>query len=52
MASGLLLLKRLHFHNHSPQQLAIRLAFHQQAADQLGSDDLGRAGKDAVGEMV
>jgi len=28
------------------------LAFHQQAADQLGGDDLGGAGEEALGEMV
>jgi len=43
VAGGLLLVIRLRFHNHAPQQLAIRLALHQQAADQLGGDHLGRA---------
>ena len=35
MAGGVVLGIRLRFHNHAPQQLAIGLAFHQQAADQL-----------------
>ena len=36
---------RHHFHNHAPQQLAIRLAFHQQEADQLMCDHLSGAGE-------
>jgi len=50
MASGLLLGIRLRFHNHAPQQLATFLAFHQQAADELGGDHLGRAGEEALAE--
>ena len=38
MTSEVVLGIRLHFHNHTPQQLAIRLALHKQAADQLGED--------------
>jgi hypothetical protein len=34
------------------QQGAIRLAFHQQAADELGGDRLGRAGEEALGEVL
>ena len=41
MAGGLLLGLRLRLHNHAPQQLAIRLAFHQQAANELGGGHLG-----------
>jgi len=29
---------RLRFHHHAPQQLALGLALHQQAADELGGD--------------
>jgi len=51
VAGGLLLGIRLRFHNDAPQQLANGLAFHQQAADELGGDQLGRAGEEALGEM-
>jgi len=40
---------RLRFHNHAPQQLTIGLAFHQQAADELGGDDLGGASEEDGG---
>jgi len=43
VAGGLLLGIRLRFHNHTPQQLASFLAFHQQAADQLRRNLLGGA---------
>jgi len=36
----------LRFHNHAPQQLVIRLAFHQQAAVELGGEDLGGVGEE------
>jgi len=49
VAGGLLLGIRLRFHNHAPQQLAAFLAFHQQAADELGGDRLGGAGKEGWG---
>jgi len=52
VAGGVVLGIRLGFHNHTPQQLAIRLAFHQQAADQLGGDDFGRAGEEGWGVMA
>ena len=52
MAGRLTLAIRLSFHNHAPQQLAIRLALHQQAADELGGDDLGGAGEEALGEEL
>jgi len=52
VAGGLLLGIRLRFHNHAPQQLATFLAFHQQAADKLGGDDLGRAGEEGWGECL
>jgi hypothetical protein len=46
VAGGLALAIRLRFHNHAPQQLAIGLAFHQQAADEVGCDLLGWAGEE------
>jgi hypothetical protein len=49
VTSGLLLGIRLRFHNHAPEQLAIGLALHQQAADQLGGYMLGGAGEKALG---
>jgi len=52
VAGGVVLRIRLRFHNHAPQQLAIRLALHQQAADQLGGNELGGAGKEGLGERV
>ena len=39
---------RLRFHNRAPQQLAIRLALHQQAADELGGNLLGGAAEDGL----
>ena len=50
VAGGFLLRIQLLFHNHAPQQLTIRLALHQQAADQLGSDQLSWASEEALGE--
>jgi len=50
VAGGLLLGIRLRFHHHTPQQLAIRLAFHQQAADELGCNLLGGAGEEGWGK--
>jgi len=43
VAGGLLLGIRLRFHHHAPQQLPSGLAFHQQATDELGGDQLGGA---------
>jgi len=37
---------------HALQQLATCLEFHQQAADQVGSDDLGGAGVEGWGEVL
>jgi len=48
VAGGLLLGIRLHFHNHTPQQLATFLALHQQAADELRCNLLGGAGEEAL----
>jgi hypothetical protein len=50
VAGRFLLGIRLRFHNHPPQQLAIGLAFHQQAADEVGGDLLGGAGEEGLGE--
>jgi len=50
VAGGLLLGIRLRFHNHTPQKLATFLAFHHQAADQLGCNLLGGAGEEGLGE--
>jgi len=52
VAGGVALGIRLGFHNHAPQQLATFLALHQQAADEVGGDHLGRAGEEGWGEMV
>jgi len=52
VAGGLLLGIRLRFHNHTPQKLATFLAFHQQAADELGCNDLNGAGEVALGEVL
>ena len=52
VAGRLLLGIRLGFHNHAPQEIAIGLAFHQQAADQLGGNLLGGAGEEGLGEAL
>jgi len=52
VAGGLLLGIRLRFHNHAPQQLAIRLPFHQQATDKVGGDELGGAGEEGWREVM
>ena len=50
MAGGVVLRIRLRFHNHAPQQLAIRLVFHQQAADELGGNQLSGAAEEGLGQ--
>jgi len=52
VAGGLLLGIRLRFHKYAPQQLATFLAFHQQAADELGCNLLGGAGEEGWGEVL
>ena len=52
VAGGLALAIRLRFHNHAPQQLPSGLALHQQAADELGGDDLGGAGEEVLGAVL
>ncbi len=41
---------RLGFHHHSPEQAAVLLAFHQQATDELGADQLGRTRENGLRE--
>ena len=50
MASRFTLAIGLRFHNHAPEQLAIPLAPHQQAADQLGGNLLCGAAEETRGE--
>jgi len=50
VAGGLLLGIRLCFHNHTPEQAAVCLAFHQPATDELGGDQFGRVGEEGLGE--
>ena len=50
VAGGFALAIRLRFHNHAPQQLAIGVAFHQQAADKLRCHRLSGAGEEGLGE--
>jgi len=52
VAGGLLLPIRLRFHNHAPQQLAIRLPFHQQAADKLGCDHLSGTSEEGLRKVL
>ena len=52
MASGVVLGIRLRFHNHAPQKVARGLAFHQQATDEVGGDQLGRATEEGVRERL
>ncbi|GDX75096.1 hypothetical protein LBMAG41_01720 [Cyanobium sp.] len=50
VAGGFALAVGLGFHNHTPQQLARGLAFHQQAADEIGGNQLTGAGEEGAGE--
>ena len=52
MTGGLALAIRLRFHNHAPKEVAIGLAFHQQAANELGGNLLGGAGEEGLGEVL
>ncbi len=49
VTGGLGMAIRLRFHNHAPEQLAIGLPFHQQAADELGGDDLSWTSEEGLG---
>ena len=50
VAGGVVLGIRLGFHHHAPKQAAVLLAFHQQATNQVGGDQLGGAGEETLGE--
>jgi hypothetical protein len=50
VAGRVVLRIRLGFHKYAPEQLATFLAFHKQAANQLGGDELGRAGEEGLRE--
>ena len=50
MAGGVVLGIRLGFHHHAPKQAAVLLAFHQQAADEVGGDQFGGAAEEGLGE--
>jgi hypothetical protein len=52
VAGGFLLGISLRFHNHCPQQVAIGLAFHQQAADELGVNLLCGAAEEGEDQML
>jgi hypothetical protein len=52
VAGGVVLGIRLRFHNHSPQQEAIGLAFHQQAADELGVNLLCGVAEEGEDQML
>jgi len=43
--------KNVNFHNYASQKLAALLAFHQQAADEFGGDDLSGAGEEGWGAL-
>jgi len=49
MANRLLLGIHFIFHQHTPEQAAVCLAFHQQTTDELGGDQLGAAGEKGLG---
>ena len=50
VAGGVVLGIRLGFHHHAPEQAAVCLAFHQQATDEVGGDQLGGAGEEGLEE--
>ena len=52
VAGGVILGIRFRFHNHAPQQRARGLAFDQQAADEVGGNQLGGAGEEGVRERL
>ena len=52
VADGLALAIRLRFHNRAPKEVAIGLAFHQQAANELGGNLLGGAAEEGLGEVL
>ena len=52
VAGGVVLGIRLGFNHHTPKQAAVLLAFHQQATNQVGGDQFGRAGEEGLGEVL
>ena len=52
VAGGVVLGIRLGFHHHTPKQAAVLLAFHQQATNQVGGDQLGGAGEEGLREVL
>ena len=50
VGGGLVLRIRLRFHNRAPEQVAIGLAFQQQAANELGRNLLSGPGEKGMGE--
>ena len=52
MAGGVVLGRRLGCNHHAPEQAAALLAFHQQATDEGGGNELRGAGEKGLGEMV
>jgi len=50
VTGGVVLGIRLGFHNHAPQQFAIGLALHHQAADELGGNNLSETGEEGLRE--
>ena len=50
VAGGVVLGIRLSFNDHAPEQAAVLLAFHQQAADEVVGDQLSAAEEEAAGE--
>ena len=50
MTSGIVLGISLGFNDHAPEQAAVVLAFHQQATDEVGGNQFGRAGEEGLGE--
>ena len=47
---GVVLGIRLRFHHHTPEQAAVCLPFHQQAANQLRGNDLRWTAEEGVGQ--
>ena len=50
MTSGLVQGIRLRFHDHAPEQIAIVLAFHKPAANQVRGNDLRWSPEEGVGK--
>ena len=50
MAGRVVLGIRLGFNHHAPEQAAVCLAFHQQATDEVGGNNLCWAGEEALGK--